>query len=106
MFGVGPYTFAPWKVAVSGLYKRFAFSLYGPEEGRPVVLDDTCYFLSFADEAPARAALRALQSAEAQDFFESRVFWDEKRPIRKALLQSLDLRRLTARLHAPVIESE
>ena len=95
MFGIGPYTFAPWKVAVSGLYKRFAFSLYGPEEGRPVVLDDTCYFLSFADEASARAALRTLQSAEAQDFFESRVFWDEKRPIRKALLQTLDLRRLT-----------
>jgi hypothetical protein len=98
MFGVGPYTFAPWKVAVSGLYKRFAFSLYGPEDGRPVVLDDTCYFLSFAAEEAARAALRALRSPEAQDFFESRVFWDEKRPIRKTLLQALDLRRLTATL--------
>lgn len=97
MFGVGPYTFAPWKVAVSGLYKHLTFALLGPEEGRPVVLDDTCYFLSFTTEEPARAALRALESPEAQDFFESRVFWDEKRPIRKALLQSLDLRALTAR---------
>jgi hypothetical protein len=62
------------------------------------VLDDTCYFLSFAAEEAARAALRALRSPEAQDFFESRVFWDEKRPIRKTLLQALDLRRLTATL--------
>jgi methylase of polypeptide subunit release factors len=102
MFGVGPYTFAPWKVAVSGLYKRFAFSLYGPEDGRPVVLDDTCYFLSFPAEIEARAALRALESPEAQDFFESRVFWDAKRPIRKTLLQALDLRRLTGTLNAAV----
>jgi hypothetical protein len=63
-----------------------------------VVLDDTCYFLSFPGEAAARAALRALRSAEAQDFFESRVFWDAKRPIRKTLLQALDLRRLTGAL--------
>jgi hypothetical protein len=96
MFGVGPYTFAPWKVAVSGLYKRFAFSLYGPEDGKPVVLDDTCYFLSFADEPTARAALGALQSPAAGDFFEARVFWDAKRPISKTLLQALDLRRLMA----------
>jgi hypothetical protein len=94
MFGVGPYTFAPWKVAVSGLYKRLCFTLLGPEEGRPVVLDDTCYFLPFAGEEAARFALAALQSAEAQGFFESRVFWDRKRPIQKSLLQSLDLQAL------------
>jgi hypothetical protein len=94
MFGVGPYTFAPWKVAVSGLYKRLSFSLLGPHEGRPIVLDDTCYFLPFPSEEAARSALTALQSAEAQGFFESRVFWDRKRPIQKSLLQSLDLQRL------------
>ncbi|MFS8067133.1 MAG: SAM-dependent DNA methyltransferase, partial [Byssovorax sp.] len=33
MFGVGPYTFAPWKVAVSGLYKHLTFALLGPQEG-------------------------------------------------------------------------
>lgn len=101
MFGIGPYTFAPWKVAVSGLYKRLAFSLLGPEDGRPVVLDDTCYFIPFPTEESAHAALRALRSAEAQDFFESRVFWDAKRPISKALLQSLDLQRLIRALEEP-----
>ena len=29
VFGVGPYTFAPWKVAVSGFYKRLDFRCVG-----------------------------------------------------------------------------
>jgi hypothetical protein len=98
MFGVGPYSFAPWKVAVSGLYKSCAFMLVPPREGRPVMLDDTCYFLPFESEASARRAHDALTSTLAADFLASRVFLDGKRPIRKAILQQLDLRRLeTAR---------
>jgi hypothetical protein len=94
IFGVGPYSFAPWKVAVSGLYKRAAFTLVGPHEGRPVVLDDTCYFLSFDDERSARRAAAALGSALARDFFAARIFWDAKRPITKSILQTLDLAAL------------
>jgi methylase of polypeptide subunit release factors len=96
VFGVGAYAFAPWKVAVSGLYKRLAFVLVGPHEGRPVMLDDTCYLLPFEDEAPARRALSLLRSGLAGDFFEARVFWDAKRPISKALLEALDLDALAA----------
>ena len=95
IFGVGPYTFAPWKIAISGLYKRCVFRLVGPRDTetsqRPVVLDDTCYFLPFTSKSAAKRALAALQSPLAQDFLTSRVFWDAKRPINKALLQSLDL---------------
>jgi len=98
VFGVGGYSFAPWKVAVSGLYKRFSFALVRPCEERPVMLDDTCYFLPFDDEAEARCALSALGSAQALDFFSARVFWDAKRPISKAVLQALDLRALQAEL--------
>ena len=29
IFGVGEYTFAPWKVAISGFYKRLAFKVVG-----------------------------------------------------------------------------
>ncbi len=94
IFGVGPYSFAPWKVAISGLYKRAAFTLVGPHQGRPVVLDDTCYFLGFDDAAAAKRVLKALGSALAQDFFSARIFWDNKRPITKAILQSLDLSAL------------
>jgi len=95
VFGIGEYTFSPYKVAVCGLYKRLDFSLVEPHAGRPVVLDDTCYFLSFTGEPEARAAARALQGEAARSFFEARVFWDEKRPIHKALLQSLSLEALT-----------
>ena len=52
-----------------GLYKRSTFTVVGPHEGRPVVLDDTCYFLAFDDEARARRAADALRSEAATDFF-------------------------------------
>jgi hypothetical protein len=91
IFGVGPYSFAPWKVAVSGLYKHATFTLVGPHEGRAVVLDDTCYFLSFDDEARARRAVAALSSGPAREFLAARIFWDAKRPITKSILQTLDL---------------
>lgn len=94
MFGIGAYSFAPWKVAISGLYKRSTFTVVGPHDGRPVVLDDTCYFLAFDDEARARRAAEALRSEAATDFFASRIFWDAKRPITKAILQALDLQAL------------
>jgi len=94
IFGVGPYSFAPWKVAVSGLYKRSTFTVVGPHEGRAVVLDDTCYFLAFDDESAARRAGAALQSAVASEFLAARIFWDAKRPITKSILQTLDLAAL------------
>jgi len=94
VFGIGPYTFAPYKVAICGLYKKFSFALVEPHEGRPVVLDDTCYFLPFETRDEAEAVLRALQSEAARAFFEARVFWEDKRPIGKGLLQSISLEAL------------
>jgi hypothetical protein len=94
VFGIGEYSFAPWKVAISGLYKRVRFCVVGPEERRPVMVDDTCYFLPFSNEPDARRAALALQSELAGQFFRGRVFWDAKRPINKAILQALDLDRL------------
>ncbi len=46
LFGIGPYSFAPFKVAISGLHKAPVFRAVGPVNGRPVMLDDTCYFLA------------------------------------------------------------
>lgn len=62
------------------------------------MVDDTCNFLPFSKETDARKAARALESEMAHDFFRSRVFWDAKRPISKAILQSLDLDRLSEAL--------
>lgn len=98
IFGIGPYSFAPWKVAVSGLYKRCSFVLVPPHGGRPVMFDDTCYFLPYDREEEARAAILALRSPLARDFLFARIFWDAKRPINKATLQQLNLQALLAEL--------
>lgn len=94
MFGVGDYSFAPYKLAIGGLYKRLEFVLVRPLAGRPVLVDDTAYFLPCASEDEAEQLLALVTSPLAREFFESRVFWDHKRPINKALLGSLSLRAL------------
>ncbi len=96
VFGVGPYTFAPWKVAVSGFSKRMRFCVLGPEGQQPAMVDDTCYFLPFASASEARRVARALEAEPARRFFQGRVFWDAKRPVNKGVLQALDLRKLMA----------
>lgn len=94
IFGTGPYTFAPWKVAISGFYKRLDFQCVGPVHGRPVAFDDTCYFLPCRNEEDARLLAGLLNSDPARGFFRSFVFWDAKRPITAQILGCLDLRIL------------
>jgi hypothetical protein len=98
IFGVGSYSFAPWKVAISGFYTRLRFLVVNPLQGKPVVLDDTSYFLPCQtnDEATYLASL--LNSPAAQSFYRSFIFWDSKRPVTAELLRRLDLRRLAKEL--------
>ncbi len=103
IFGVGDYTFAPWKVAISGLYKRLCFTVIGPHAGQPVVFDDTCYFLACATEAEARCLAGLLDAEPAREFYASQVFWDAKRPITTELLRRLDLAKLAALLGQPLL---
>jgi hypothetical protein len=97
LFGVGPYSFAPFKVAIGGLHKIPVFRAVGPVEGRPVMLDDTCYFLacSSAEEAAVLAAL--CNDPMALALIRSASFPEAKRPITKALLQRIDLRAILDR---------
>ncbi len=96
IFGVGPYTFAPWKVVVSGFYKTPRFVAVGPVRGRPVVCDDTCYFLPCRTAAKARSLARLLNGRLAREFFSAFVFPDAKRPLTAEILGSLDLAALAA----------
>lgn len=91
IFGVGPYSFAPWKVATSGFYKQLAFRCVGPADGKPVVLDDTCYFLPCRTQRDSELLTQLLNSRASKGFFQSHVFWDAKRPITAQLLKGLDL---------------
>ena len=94
MFGVGDYSFAPYKVAVSGMYKTFRFSVVGPVNDRPVIFDDTCYFIPCASAKQASFVLSLLNDQLCHDFLQSIVFWDAKRPITKKLLQRVNLEAL------------
>ena len=91
LFGIGDYTFAPWKVAVSGLHRTARFSLIGPVDGKPVLFDDASYFLPFENEKEARMVTAILNSPVCQQFLASLVFTDSKRPITVELLQRLNL---------------
>lgn len=97
VFGLGPYSFARYKVAVSGLHKSAEFRLVGPIDGKPAFFDDTCYFLPFDDPHEAAVTAALLQTSAARNFFRALAFWDAKRPITKKLLQRLDLAAIASR---------
>lgn len=93
IFGVGDYTFAPYKIAICGLYKKLDFRLIRQIEGKPVVFDDTVYFLSFNTEQEATKIYNILSSPLVRDFYSALIFWDEKRPIKSSVLNSLNLQQ-------------
>jgi len=96
VFGVGPYTFTPWKVAVSALHRPIKFSVVGPKNGQPVLFDDTCYYLSFAQETDARTVAAVLNSSSCLRFIETLIFPGAKRSVTVELLQRLDFRAIAA----------
>jgi hypothetical protein len=98
IFGVGDYSFSPWKVAISGLYKKLSFHIVGNDDGKPTVLDDTCYFLSFETKEEAEHIADLLNSQTTKEFLESFIFWDAKRPITVDILQRLNLTALESEL--------
>ena len=100
IFGVGDYSFKPYKVAISGLYKSSHFSLLLPVEGKPVMLDDTCYLLGFDRLGEAAVALGLLNSQPAQDFLKSIVFPDSKRPYTKDVLMRINLQNVASLVSA------
>lgn len=104
VFGLGPYSFACWKVAVSGLYKTPRFSVLQARDGQPPMVDDTAYLLPFERRDEALLVAFLLQSAPARILVESLAFADAKRPFTKDVLMRLDLNAL--RLAATAQEFE
>jgi hypothetical protein len=102
IFGVGDYTFARWKVGIAGLYKDLVFRSLGTYQGKPIVLDDTSYFLPCKDMNQAKSLEELLNSSVARDFFSSFIFLDSKRPITAHILGRLDIPALARELGLPV----
>jgi hypothetical protein len=98
IFGVGDYSFAPWKVAISGLYKKLEFVKVGGYADKPIMLDDTANFLACDTEHEADSIMGLLHSDAGREFFSAFVFWDAKRPITVELLNRLDILALAREL--------
>jgi hypothetical protein len=88
IFGIGDYSFKPYKVAISGFYKQTKFTLIKPN-GTVLLLDDTCYFIGFETFEEAQKIQNLLNQIETQEFIESFMFTDSKRAITKDLLMRI-----------------
>ena len=89
IFGIGDYSFKKYKVAISGFYKTPLFSLvYGD---KTMMLDDTCYFLSFDDYDNAYITMLILNSKLVKKFLKNIAFLDSKRPYSKKVLKRIDI---------------
>jgi len=106
IFGIGDYSFKPFKVAISGLYKTYHFTLVLPQNDKPVMLDDTCYFIGFDKIEYAVYAIILLNSKTTEAFLKSITFSDAKRVFTKDLLMRLDLVNLANVITRTEIEEQ
>lgn len=96
IFGIGDYSFKPYKVAISGLYKHPLFTLLLPENGKPLMLDDTCYFLSFDELSDAVFAWLLLSDKHTLGLLECISFQDAKRPYTKDILMRVAIDKIAS----------
>ncbi len=106
IFGIGDYSFKPFKVAISGMYKTFHFTLILPQNGKPVMLDDTCYLIGFDEIEFAVYTLILLNSDTAMQFLRSVTFPDAKRTFTKDVLMRINLLELAKKLDKNYLELE
>lgn len=97
IFGIGEYSFASWKVAISGLYKELRFEVVAPINGKPTMVDDTCYFFPCATEEEANFWSLLLNKPDCIRFLHSLVFFDAKRPVNIEVLKRVDFAELSRR---------
>ena len=94
MFGVGEYSYSRYKVGVSGFYKQPLFSVLYSDDGKPVMTDDTSYFLCFECFDMAYVAMLLLNSKKVQQFLINIAFFDAKRPYTKKVLERIDFKKI------------
>ena len=94
MFGVGDYSYSKYKVGVSGFYKQPLFSVLYSDDEKPVMIDDTSYFICFDNYDMAYVAMLLLNSDKVQKFLKSIAFLDAKRPYTKKVLERIDFHKI------------
>lgn len=106
IFGIGDYSFKPYKVAISGLYKTFHFTLILPQNEKPVMLDDTCYLIGFDKIEFAVYTLILLNSDTTVQFLQSVTFADAKRTFTKDVLMRINLLELATTIDKNYLKKE
>lgn len=99
IFSVGDYSFKPYKIVISGLYKKLNFVLLEPLDGKVAMVDDTCNFISFDTKEQAIFCLNLLNSDCVKRYLNSRISWESKRPIKTEILNSIDLERVSEKVN-------
>ena len=94
MFGIGEYSYSPYKVGVSGFYKKPLFSLLSSGTGSPIMTDDTSYFICLPSFDTAYTAMLILNSEHVQNYLCSIAFLDSKRPFTKKVLEQIDFHKV------------
>lgn len=94
MFGIGNYSYAKYKVGVSGFYKKPLFSVLASFDNKTIMTDDTSYFICFPTYETAYVAMLILNSARVQKFLSSIAFLDAKRPYTKKVLEQIDFHKI------------
>lgn len=94
MFGIGNYSYSQYKVGVSGFYKKPLFSVLISKNGKPIMTDDTSYFLCFPTYDTAYTAMLLLNSERVQRFLLTIAFLDAKRPFTKKVLERIDFHKI------------
>lgn len=95
IFGIGSYVFSKYKVAISGMYKKPKFVIVKEVENKPVIFDDTCYFIGFNSYQNAVFVASLLNSQICLEFLESITFVDAKRPYTKENLMRINIREIS-----------
>lgn len=98
IFSIGEYSFKPYKIAISAFYKSLDFCFLSMENDKPIMLDDTCNFLSFDDEEEAMLIYHILRSDQVTNFLKALIFWQSKRPVTIEVLNMLDLRKVAVEI--------
>ncbi len=98
IFGIGNYSFKPYKIGIAGFYKEPIFSLILPVDGKPVMLDDTCYQISFDNLKDAFFTWIIYNSKQVKEFLLSITFTDSKRPFTKRNLMRVNISSLLKNL--------
>ena len=94
LFGIGAYSFSPYKIAISGLHKSVRFTLIPPYKGKPVFVDDTCYVVGTHDKEEATLLYELYNADITRRFFKSIIFSDSKRPVTADVLNRLDVKKV------------